>query len=110
MESSCVAFSNAPMAERSIFGSRRWLQSVITLAVVIAVATVLIAPSIDMPDGVLRAHSVVGHSTAASQGTITVSAKASSSHTHEAWSAIRISESRQVSSRGVIQRSMVLRC
>jgi len=88
----------------------RWCQCVLALAVLIAVATVLIAPSIDMPDGMLRDHNVVTHSAGHVLGSLTVSTRVDPTQTHHLRSAVRFSENRQGSSRGHDQRTLVLRC
>ena len=80
------------------------------LAIMIAVLTVLIAPSIDMPDTVLREHHVAPHSMASgNSGTLTVVGMipmAQAFHND----IVHVLESFRTLGHGHGQTSLVLRC
>jgi len=89
----------------------RLSQSVIAFLVFLAIATVLIAPSIDMPDTVLLVHhtgarACGGHAS----GNLTVSETANSSQVNWIISALRETESLPSSRGGHGQQTIVLRC
>ena|SRR6188472_1409442 len=83
----------------------------IALAVLIAVATVLIAPSIDMPETTLREHHVSSHSADYnSSGNLTSLGTASLLRAFQTIDAHPPSDDPQFSTRGYSQSSLVLRC
>lgn len=80
------------------------------VAVMIAVLTVLIAPSIDMPETVLREHHVAAHSMVSSNsGTLTVVGIISLAETlHN--DTVHVIENSQSLEHGHSQTALVLRC
>jgi hypothetical protein len=89
----------------------RTLRIAVALAVLFAVATVLIAPTIDMPETVLREHHVASHSIGNhASGNLKVSVgpglMASVTHSVESYT----SGSPRVSSHARVESSQVLRC
>jgi hypothetical protein len=86
-------------------------RTAIALAVLVAVATVLIAPSIDMPETTLREHHVTSHSASNnSSGNLTSLGTASLLRVFQTIDAHRPSDGLQFSSWGHNQSSLVLRC
>jgi len=83
----------------------------IALAVLIAVATVLIAPSIEMPETTLRQHHVTSHSSGYdASGNLTSLGATGLLRAFQTIDAHRPSDSPQTSTRGHSQSSLVLRC
>jgi len=83
----------------------------IALAVLVAVAAVLIAPSIDMPETTLREHHVTSHSASNnSSGNLTSLGTASLLRAFQTIDVNRPSDGPQFSTRGQSQSSLVLRC
>jgi len=82
----------------------------VVLAVMIAVLTVLIAPSIDMPETVLREHHVAAHSVVSgSPGTLTVLGIVSLTETfHD--DTFHVIENSSNLEHGHSKTSLVLRC
>jgi hypothetical protein len=77
----------------------------------VAVATIFIAPSIDLPDGVLREHSVLAQVSGSHVRGSLVLIAADSVRTHQPLGETRVSADRQFSDRGYDdQRPHVLRC
>ena len=86
-------------------------RTAIALAVLVAVATVLIAPSIDMPETTLREHHVTSHSASNnSSGNLTSLGTASLLRAFQTIDVNRPSDGPQFSTRGQSQSSLVLRC
>lgn len=84
---------------------------VLAFAVLVAVATVLIAPSIDMPETALREHHITSHSIEGhSSGNLTVEGKTAPSQSYLNPPAIRNSEHPELLNRGHKQSFTVLRC
>jgi len=83
----------------------------IALAVLIAVATVLIAPSIEMPETTLRQHHVTSHSAGYdASGNLTSSVTSGLLRAFQTIDAHLLSEGPLSSTRGNSQSSLVLRC
>ena len=87
------------------------LRMVIAMAVLIAVATVLIAPSIDMPETTLREHHVASHSAGDhSSANLSTLGTAALLRVFQTIDAHRPLESRQSSTRRHSRSFLVLRC
>jgi hypothetical protein len=90
----------------------KWVRCGITVVILLAVAVIFIAPSIDLPDGVLREHSALAHV----GGThvlesVAVLMTSDSLHAHHLPSEMRASTDRQPSGRGHDhRRPHVMRC
>lgn len=98
-------------AGRDSAPSRHALNAFVILAILIAVATVLIAPSIDMPDTVLREHFVASHSAGVHATSPMVSAVISVLLVvHAQQSASRSSVTLQSTKSDYKQSSAVMRC
>lgn len=98
------AFDRANRIERS-------LRIVVALAVLVTVATVLIAPSIDMPETTLREHHVTSHSTGNhSSGNLTSLGTTALLHVVHAIDTHRPLDGPQFSMLVHGQSSLVLRC
>ena len=90
--------------------SSRALKTVLALAVMFAVLTVLIAPSIDMPETVLREHHVASHSVAnGPAGTLVVVGMFSDAQ-ELGTEAVLLYESSEASGYAHSLTSVVLRC
>jgi len=86
------------------------LRIVIAVAVMVAVLTVLVAPSIDMPETVLREHHVASHSMMSnSSGTLTVVGLVSFAQAFHN-DAVHVIENSRILDHGHSQSSLVLRC
>lgn len=87
------------------------LKILVALAVLVAVATVLIAPSIDMPETTLREHHVTSHSAGDhSSGNLTSVGTAALLRVFQTIDAHPPLEGPQFSILGHSQSSLVLRC
>lgn len=87
------------------------LRIAIALAVLVAVATVLIAPSIDMPETTLREHHVASHSAGDhSSGNLTTLGTAALLRVFQTIDAHRTSDGPKSSSREHNRSPLVLRC
>jgi hypothetical protein len=83
----------------------------VILTILVAVATALIAPSIDMPDTVLREHHVSLHAAGAhAVNNLSNTGSAILNEPVQSDAAIRVSETLPSSENGRTQMSFVLRC
>lgn len=90
---------------------RRVCNSLVVLAILIAVATALIAPSIDMPDTVLREHHVASHSVGGHASNVLVHTGGSApKEAYRVEGPSRASEIIHLAYRAYAQSSVVLRC
>ncbi len=91
--------------------SRKAFSAIVILTILVAVSTALIAPSIDMPDGVLHEHHAAGHS-AGGHGSNTLVNSGSSTpvEAHLDQSTSQIAEILHSPHSGHDQLSVVMRC
>jgi hypothetical protein len=83
----------------------------VAFAVLLAVATVLIAPTIDMPETTLREHQVASHSCSGhAPGGLSTFSVAGTSALLAFGNAARLAMIPQLSKRPRVPSSMVLRC
>lgn len=90
-------------------GSAR-LKLVIVATVLAAVLAVLIAPSIDMPETVLREHHVASHSTVTNASGTLAAVRTISDSLAFRYEAVQLSESLAAFDHGHSQTSLVMRC
>lgn len=89
----------------------RRFRCVVALITLVAVAAIFIAPSIDLPDGVLRNHSVITHDNGThSPASLAASIEVDSANVYPFTNAMLVTENRESSNQGYEQRSLVLRC
>lgn len=90
----------------------RWFRLGIALVVLVAVAAIFIAPSIDLPNGVLKDHSALTHASRGhALGSVAVMIATNSPHSYHLHSEMRASDNRPSLKQGhEDQHPYVLRC